>query len=258
MKKTWMAIGALLVGMMIGGCGSETPKEEVLKVGTNATFVPFEYKGEDGSYQGYDMDLAQAIGKELGMKVEIQNIPFDGLINALGTGQINMIASGMNITDERSKKVNFIPYYESGLGIMVRKDNAATIQDKSGLAGKTIAVQMATTGAEAAHHIQGATVKEYNHNSEAFLELQQGGADAVIADLPVIQYYLATTKDNQAILLSTILDKAPLGLAFKKEDTALQQKVEKALTSLQEKGELQKIYQKWFGAIDSKKEMPTT
>ncbi len=249
-KTYLLAAAMMLIGAaVLTGCGNEGQKDEtVLKVGTNATYLPFEFKGEDGSYQGYDMDLARAIGKELGMKVEIHNISFDGLLNALGSGQINMIASGMSITEEREKKVNFIPYYESGQGIMVANGQKDSIKTPADLEGKKIAVQLASTGAEQAHKIPNAAVTEFNHNSEAFLELKQGGADAVIADLPVIQYYLATTNDSGAVMLDAVLDKSPMGLAFNKEDKALYENVQKALQSLKEKGELQKIHDKWFKA----------
>ena len=241
-------MAALAIGALTGCGGSEEKKEAVLKVGTNATYLPFEFKGDDGGYQGFDMDLAQAIGKELGMKVEIHNIPFDGLINALGTGEIDMIASGMVITPERKEKVDFVKYYDGGLGIMVDEKLAGQVKSLKDLEGKRIAVQMATTGADAAHQVANAQVREFDHNSDAMMEMKQGGADAVIAAIPVMKYYLLTTADAHAVLVEEPLVKQELGLAVKKGNNDLSKKVADALKKLQDNGEYQKIYDKWFTA----------
>lgn len=249
-KLGTIAIVAMMAVGALAGCGStaKEDKEAVLKVGTNATYLPFEFKGDDGSYKGFDMDLAEAIGKELGMKVEIHNIPFDGLIAALGSNQIDMIASGMVITPERKEKVDFIKYYDGGLGIMVSDKLAGQIHSVKDLEGKKIAVQMATTGADAAHKIANAQIREFDHNSDAMLELKQGGADAVIAAIPVMKYYLMTTSDTHAVLVEEPLVTQELGLAVKKGNTDLEKKVAAALQKLKDNGQYQKLYEKWFGA----------
>lgn len=165
-------LGAVMIGgaALLGGCGSDTKtasastssQQQVLKVGTNPTYMPFEFMKEGGAqnYQGFDIDLANEIGKRLNMKVEIKSIPFDGLIPAIQTGEINMIASGMVITPEREQKINFIPYYNSGLGILVAK-NINDVKTIADLKGKRVAVQMGTTGSVAAHKMK-ALVKSAN------------------------------------------------------------------------------------------------
>jgi len=237
--------------MFLVGCGgngstAKTEAPKVLKVGTNATFLPFEFKGDDGSYQGFDMDLARALGKQMGMEVEFHNIPFDGLINTINTGEIDMIAAGMTITPERKKRVDFIKYYDDGLGIMVTDKLAGSVKTLQDLKGKRIAVQIGTTGAAAAHNVEGAQIREFDHNSDAMLELKQGGADAVVSDIPVMKYYLSTTKDTHSTLVEDPISNDELGFAVKKDNKELFEKISKALEVLKANGEYQKIYDKWF------------
>ena len=98
------------VMMLAAGCGSDSKQaandQKVLRVGTEPTFAPFEFQKQDSSdFEGFDMDLARAIGKQLGRKVEIQNMGFDALIPALNSGNIDMAIAGMSITPDRQKAV---------------------------------------------------------------------------------------------------------------------------------------------------------
>lgn len=253
------ALGAALVAgaVLVSGCGGSTTKEatagsgaapQVLKVGVNPTYVPFEFiKEENGEkkYVGFDMDMAREIGKRLGMKVEINNIPFDGLIPAIQTGQINMIASGMVITPERQEKLNFVPYYESGLGILVAK-NINDVKNVNDLKGKKVAVQMGTTGSVAAHKIEGVgEIREFDHNSDALLELKQGGADAALTAIPVAKYYLATTQDSNAKLVEEPITKQTMGFGFNKDDKELYEKVKKAVEDIKADGTYAALAKKW-------------
>lgn len=250
MSKKMIALIVLgLFVLALAGCGQRaaTPAKKVLKVGTNAEFAPFEFQDEKSKeYVGFDIDLMKAIGKQMGYEVQIQNMGFDGLIPALEGGNIDVIASGMTINDERSKKVNFTkPYYKSGLTIVVKKDNEA-IKGFKDLEGKNIAVQIGTTGATEAKKIPNAKVREFNSAPEAFMELKAGGADAVINDKPVNDYYLAQGGSKDAKVVGEPLTSEDYGLATKK-NSELGQQIDKALDELKKNGEYDKIYEKWFG-----------
>lgn len=248
---TLLMLGIFVLSLGLVGCGKKaenTSNAKVLKLGAEMTFPPFEFQ-EEGSkeYVGFDMDLARAIAKQMGYELQIQNIGFDGLIPALEAGNIDIIVSGMSITEERSKKISFSkPYYKSGLSIVVKADNA-TIKTFKDLEGKNIAVQIGTTGAEEARKIKNAKVREYNSNSEAYMELKAGGVDAVVNDLPVNEYYLAKSGDKNAKILGDIMNAEEYGMAMTKKNTELTEKVNKALDELKKNGEYDKIYQKWFG-----------
>lgn len=257
MSKKLIALSVLILFVLaigLTGCGQQTakpaeqPKAKVIKVGTNASFAPFEFQDEKTKeYTGFDIDLIKAIGKQMGVEVEIQNINFDGLIPALEAGNIDALISGMTITDERTKKVNFSkPYYKSGLSIIVKSDNN-TLKSFKDLEGKSIAVQIGTTGATEAKKIKDAKVREFNNAAEAFMELKAGGVDAVVNDLPVNEYYIAKTGSKDAKIVGEPLNAEEYGIATAKKNTELTGKISKAFEEIKQNGEYEKIYMKWFG-----------
>lgn len=237
----------LLSALALSGCGStkqESNKE--FHVGTNATYVPFEFKNENDRYTGFDMELAEALAQEMGLTLQVHNIAFDGLIPAIMTGEIDAIMSGMVITPERQKKLDYIPYFKTGLGILTTTD-ATDIQGKSDLRGKKVAVQMGTTGAVEAHTIPDAEIREFDHNSQALLELEKGSVDAAIVAIPVAQHYLASGHGKPLHLVEQPLNRQTLGIAVSKDQTAKQEKVKAALYRLKENGTYDALYKKWFG-----------
>lgn len=255
MKMKKMILAGLITAtaaLLLAGCGSSSqqtaaPKEKVLRVGTNATFVPFEFKNEKTQdYDGYDIDLIKAIAKQMNAKVEFKNVSFDALIPSLGSKDIDIAVSGMTITKARAEKVLFsAPYYESGLAFVVKDGDPVT--QLSDLKGHKIAVQLGTTGADLAHKVEGAQVKDFDHSNEALLELKIGGADAVVLDLPVAQYYVSQHPDDHIKVIPYVTtDKEYFGMAMNKDNTALQSEVNKAIAELKKSGEFNQLYQKWF------------
>ena len=258
MKKLLVLMMTIIcaVAMLAAGCGGdkkEAKKAEpakVLRVGTEPTFAPFEFQKEGSKdYDGFDMDLARAIGKQMGAKVEIVNMGFDALIPALNANNIDLIAAGMSITDERKKAITFSdPYYTSGLIIMVNKDNKEVKSEKD-LEGKRIAVQIGTTGEKKARSIKNDKVTAFNTNTEAAMELKNKGVDAVINDSPVVGYYLAQGGNKTAMTVGEVMEAEQYGLAVKKGNDKLAADVNKALAELKKNGEYDKIYKTWFGEV---------
>ncbi len=257
MKKALVLMMTLLMAvMMVAGCGGGDKKApavqapKVLKVGTEPTFAPFEFQKEGSKeFDGFDMDLIRAIGKQMNMKVEILNMGFDALIPAINAGNIDLAIAGMSITPDRQKAVDMSdPYYVSGLVVVVGKDNAA-VKSVNDLNNKGIAVQIGTTGAERAAKVPGAKVKNFNTNAEVFLELKNKGVEAVIIDKPVAEYFLATGggKDYAKIVGDT-MEAESYGISLKK-NSPLTKEINKALLDLKKNGEYDKLYVKWFGAV---------
>lgn len=251
-KKLLMLCSALLmvIVMAVAGCGGEEKAKsdaKVLRVGTEATYAPFEFQDDKSKeYIGFDMDLIRAVGKQMGYEVQIQNLSFDGLIPALEAGNIDLAASGMTITEERAKKILFSePYYKAGISVMV-KENNNDIKSFNDLAGKSVAVQIGTVSAEAASKIPNAKVREFNNSSEVYLELGIGGVDAAINDLPVSAYYLQQNPNCGNKILPEIRSVESYGFAMSKKDAELKAKVDAALAELKKNGEYEKIYMKWF------------
>ncbi|WP_405380738.1 basic amino acid ABC transporter substrate-binding protein [Phascolarctobacterium sp.] len=254
MKKLLILMMAIIsaVAMLVAGCGGGEKKAEtkVLRVGTEATFAPFEFQKEGSkTYDGFDMDLARAIGKQMGRKVEIVNMGFDALIPALNAGNIDLVAAGMSITDERKQAVSFSePYYTSGLIVMVNKDNKEVKSIKD-LEGKRIAVQIGTTGEKKARTVKDAKVTAFNTNTEAAMEMKNKGVDAIINDSPVVGYYLAQGGNATAMTVGEIMEAEQYGLAVKKGNDQLLADVNKAIAELKKSGEYDKIYKTWFGEV---------
>ena len=168
---------------------------DVLVMGTNATFKPFEYK-DGGQVVGFDVELAQAIAKDMGKELKIEDMSFDGLLPALESGQIDMAVAGMSVTSEREKNALFSdPYYQASQRIIVPKNSK--IANKYQLEHKKIAVQLGTTGDQAASKIKGAQVVQFPAAPNALQELAAGKVDAaVIDDAPAKQYVWVSFAQN--------------------------------------------------------------
>lgn len=238
------------IAMLIGGCGDKKEAEKVLRVGTEPTFAPFEFQKE-GSKEitGFDIDLIKALAKQAGLKISVENMGFDALIPALNAGNIDIIASGMSITDERKQAVTFIdPYYTSGLIILVNKENEE-IKSLKDLEGKKIACQIGTTGEKKARSVKDAKVTAFNTNTEATMELKNKGVDAVINDAPVVGYYLAQGGNATAKTVGDVMEAEDYGIAVKKGNDKLAADLNKALAEIKKNGEYEKIYKTWFGEV---------
>ncbi|MDK2806676.1 MAG: arginine/lysine/histidine transporter system substrate-binding protein, partial [Thermoanaerobacterium sp.] len=164
MKKGLIISLSLIVmlSIILSGCSkqstlSRVKKSGVIVMGTSADFQPFEFhklvNGKD-TIMGFDVDLANAIAKKLGVKLEIKDIDFTGLIPALQSGQIDMAIAGMNATPDRKKNVDFSDEYYNSEQVLVVK-SSSSINNLKDLNGKTVAVQLGTTSDDAAKKIKG-------------------------------------------------------------------------------------------------------
>ncbi|HEX3032989.1 MAG TPA: basic amino acid ABC transporter substrate-binding protein [Bacillota bacterium] len=249
--------GLLVIGLTAGlaGCGgakeeaktAEPAAKKTVTIATNAAFAPYEYQDpKTGELTGFDMELIREIGKIAGFEVEIKNMGFDGVIQAVASKQVDGAISGMTITDDRKKMFNFSdPYINSDQSIAVLAAND-TMKTEKDLENKRLVAQIGTTGAIKAKSIKGATVKELDTIDLAFMELKNGKADAVVNDLPVSQNYIS--KGNSDVKISGIIKtNEQYGIAFNKDNTELLNKVNAALKTMKENGKYNELYKKWFG-----------
>ena len=204
----------------IVGCGGGAAKEKVLKVGTNATFPPFEMQ-ENNEFTGFDMDLIRAIGEAQGYKVEIKHMDFKALIPALENNKIDVAIAGMSIKPDRLKSVDFTdPYFDAGLIIAVADTNN-TIKSPDDLKGKKLAAQNGTTGAAYCDSVKKqdpkTEVRVFDDIGAAFMDLEKGGVDAVVNDHPVTAYYLKKKESSKAKMVGDIFSAdEQYGIAVKK------------------------------------------
>lgn len=220
---------------------------ETLKVGTEATYAPFEFMDDNAKAIGYDIDIINAIGKIQGFDVEVINMPFDGLIPALMTEQIKASIAAITITPERLKRVDFTNgYYKSGLSLLIREETQDKYKSANDLKGQRLCAQIGTTGAMTAEKLSPGNVAAFNTEPEAFIELKAKGCEAVVNDRPVNLYYLASNKSEGVVELQDILSAEEYGIAVKKGDTKTLNLLNEGLEKLKASGELAKIHQKWF------------
>lgn len=215
-------------------------------IATCADYPPYEFhdlKGGKDEIVGFDIDIAKAIADELGVELEIQDMTFDGILPALLANQIDLAIAAFTITEERKKSVDFSdPYFDGGQRILTYKGSG--VENKNDLIGKTIAVQVGTTGEEEAKKIEGANLVQFNQVTEIALELVNKRVDAAIVGSVVAEAY-AKTHDS-LIAVGDLLNSEQNGIPVRKEDKELLAVVNKVIADLKADGTYDKLVKKWF------------
>lgn len=263
-NKKWIAMlctAALAVTMLAGcGGGNDTAStgsaaaegsaagegSSVVVVGTNPTFAPFEYQDDEGNMTGFDLDLMTAIGEDQGFEVEFQSMEFDALIGALTTGQIDAVAAGMSFDPKRNNVIFSDPYMDASLGIMVAADNT-DITSADDLAGKTVAAQIGTTGADEATALEEAgtaTAKLLDNYNTCVQDLLTGGCDAIIIDIPVAQSYMAE-HEGEVKLTGEPYAADYYGIVVDEDNQALMDKINAGLANVIADGTLDELCEKY-------------
>ena len=243
MKKKIISVvlASLLTVASLAGCGSTAKADTnttngTLVVGTNAAFPPFEYVGDDGEPDGFDMALIKAVGEKIGMDVQIQDMEFDSLVSSIGS-KIDVAIAGMTVTEERQKTVDFSEsYYEAVQAVIVPKDSA--IANADDLKNLTIGVQLGTTGEFIADEIEGVNVSAYNKAVDAVNDLINGRLDCVIVDKNPAEVFGAQYSDKVNVLPGTDFDFEPefYAIALPKGNTELANKINTAIQELKADG----------------------
>lgn len=221
--------------------------QEALNVGSYPNNPPFEYKAESGAFEGFEVDIVTDAAKRLGMTVNIEGYDFQPLFAATSSGRIDVAISSITITPERLKSQSFTqPYYDADMGMATRKDSQAYLLKD--LKGKIVGVLSGSTGETwAKEHQQEfgiAEIKGYNTQQEVLLDLTAGRVDAVISDVPGMQY--AFTKMTDLEVREHIKTGEQYGLMMTK-DHPLLDKINKAISEMKSDGTMNQIHEKWFG-----------
>ncbi|HXD29243.1 MAG TPA: basic amino acid ABC transporter substrate-binding protein [Arthrobacter sp.] len=213
---------------------------------SDVPYPPFEFE-KDGEYTGFDIDLMREIAKSMDLKLAVQDVGFDALQSGvvLASGQCDVGASAMTITDDRKKHLGFTEgYYDSEQSLLVPK--GSDIKSIEDLAGKTVGVQQGTTGEKyTREHVPSDTkVQAYPSDAELFPALQSKGVDAVLQDLPV---NLEHTQGGKFEIVAKYKTDEKYGFAVKKEGSeALLKELDAKLAELKDNGKYQEIYDKYF------------
>ena len=241
MKK--IVLAALLAGISLSASAAET-----IRFATEASYPPFEFVDANNKIMGFDVDLANALCKEMNATCTFTNQAFDSLIPSLKFRRFDAVMAGMDITPEREKQVLFSkPYYDNSALFIAQKDKAA---DVAALKGKRVGVQNGTTHQKYLmdKHSEIKTVP-YDSYQNAILDLKNGRIEAVFGDTAVVNEWLKQNP-NLAAVGEKVTDKAyfgtGLGIAVRQGNSALQEKFNAALDKVKADGTYKTIYSKWF------------
>ena len=250
MKKVFALVLSLMlaVSMMSAALAeSETPTIDKIKEAgklvmmTNATFPPFEYLGDDGQPAGVDIDLSNKIAEALGVELEIIDMDFDLLIEALKSGKGDLVAAGMTRTDERAKSIDFSMIYIS-MGLKVMVPIGTDIETFDDLEGKTIAVQLGTTAdIFVEENIPTAEPLAFKSAVEAGNAVANGQADAAIIDLLPAEY-MASQNTDKVYLMEGLISEEETAMGVAKGQEDFLAVVNEVLADAVESGYLQEIF----------------
>lgn len=264
MKKivTFLCVAVMLsVGIMFTGCDNRP----VLKMATNAAFAPFEYK-EGNKFKGVDIELAEAIAKELGYRLKINDMEFDSVITSVSSGLTDFAMAGLTVSEERAVHVDFSSsYFDASQYIIVDIDDTtfdaldtvseieAAINNMAATA--KIGFQSGTTGQYYAEGDEGwgfdgfeaAEHKPYSNGVQAVNDLILGRCNIVVIDEMPARSIVAA-KATEVKLIEVALTDEEYAIGVKKGNTELLTKINNALTKFKADGTFQAIIDKYFGS----------
>jgi polar amino acid transport system substrate-binding protein len=289
------AVGALAVAgaVLLTGCGDQTEKKGssgegegtgsvsaaplaeklpsairdkgVIKVGSDIAYAPVEFKDGSGKTVGIDPDLADAMGKQLGVRFEFENGTFDTLITGLRSGRYDIAMSAMTDTKDRQegidsdtgKKVgegvDFVDYFTAGVSIYTKKGDDQGIKGWSDLCGKKVVLQRGTVSedlakdqAEKCPKGKKLSIEAFDNDQQAQTRLRAGGADAGSSDFPVAAYAVKTSGGGKDFeLVGEQVEAAPYGIAVGKDNAGLRDALKAAMDAIIKNGEYKKVLDKW-------------
>jgi polar amino acid transport system substrate-binding protein len=254
-----LAIG-LIAALVVAGCGSDDStsgdttsasasssnltliQDGTLTVGSDIPYPPFE-QGDPPDYEGFDIDLINAVADKMGLDTSIKDLPFN-VVLAGGNGQFDIAIAATTITPARAQKVDFSdPYFNASQGLLVQE--GSDIQSVDDLSGKIVGAQDATTGETFAEdNTDASEVRPFPQIDQAYNALKVGQVDAVINDLPSVN----DAAENLGGL--EVVDDFPTdeqyGIVIPKGQTELVDAINSALQEVKDDGTLTDLYQEWF------------
>ncbi len=240
MKKLVKLLSVLAVSLFIS---ISVFAKQVVLVGTNAEFAPFEYL-EKNEIVGFDIDLLNAISKETGIEFKIKDMAFDGLLPALQTKKVDLVIAGMTATPEREKAVLFSKPYFTAKQVIITKGEDKSLKTFDDLSGKKVGVMLGFTGDSVVSEIKGAKVERFNAAYAAIMALNQGKIDAVVLDSEPAKKYIANSKE--LMIADVPAEEEEYAIAVRKTDKELIEKINVAIDKIRANGEYDKILKKYF------------
>jgi len=221
-------------------------------MGLDDTFAPMGFRDENNEIVGFDVDLAKEVFNRNDLELVLQPIDWTMKEAELNAGNIDMIWNGYTITAERREKVAFSkPYLKNRQIIITLADS--DINSKADLEGKKVAAQAGSTAVDAMYTepdvvatFDGGEPVLFDTNNEAFMDLEAGRSDAVVADEVLARYYIKLKGEEKYKVLSEDFGDEEYGIGFRKQDKKLLELVDSTLDAMRKDGTFDAIYNKWF------------
>lgn len=250
--KTFMA-GLLMLLGLLATQGFAADSSKTLRIGVEGGYAPFSVKLADGSFSGFDIDIAHAVCAQLKVECVLVEVGFDSMIPALKARKIDAIVASMAITNERRKAVNFSDKYFDGQSRMVARNDAKFEVTTEGMSGKRIGVQRGTIqdnfiGIAFAK----SRITRYGKLDEVFVDLANGRLDAVLDDTVSANDGFLKQPEGKGFAFIGPVFRDPkyfgdgVGIAMRKSDTELLGRVNLAIAEIRRNGEFKKIQDKYF------------
>ncbi|HWM81403.1 MAG TPA: ABC transporter substrate-binding protein [Pseudolabrys sp.] len=240
---------AVFFGLLIESANADAleriKKAGEVRIANSGVYPPFEFK-EGATLVGFDIDLSNLVARELGAKPNISVVDFKGLIPALKSGKVDLLISAVTHTPARAEQVAFSDsYYDTAVAIAVREDKIS-LKAKDQLAGLTLGAELGTTGEREARSVNGVKeVKTYDTLMLALRDLEIGRIDAIISNLPPLQYLIH--KNFKRVRVTGTYDAGWVGINVSQNEKALLAEINRILAKLKGNGELDALKVKWFG-----------
>ncbi|WP_422802951.1 amino acid ABC transporter substrate-binding protein [Streptococcus sp. FT1-106] len=265
LKKVLLGAVTLFAAVSLAACGSKSStskdnwetyaSKKSITIGFDNTFVPMGYEDDKGNNVGFDIDLANAVFKEYGIKVKWQPINWDLKETELKNGKIDLIWNGYSITKERQAKVAFTNPYMKNEQVLVTKKSSG-IDSFEGMKDKVLGAQSGSSGYDAFTSkpevlkdlVKDNDATQYETFTQALIDLKNDRIDGLLIDRVYANYYLAQEGElDQYNIIESKFDGEDFAAGVRKEDKTLVKKVNAAFKKLYETGKFQEISKKWFG-----------
>ncbi len=249
--KSWLTTGILTLSLTLPWANGATAANEV-KICVEGAYPPFSTMSPSGEIVGFDIDIANALTKQMGQTAKLVKIDWDGMIPALLSKKCDAIVASMSITGERKQKIDFSEKYYNTPARFAGKKSAKLSDDAGALKGKTVGVQRGTVSEDyMKKKYANVKIRSYATQDEANADLVAGRIDAIFVDsIPLGDFLKTPAAKDMAAFGKDHYDSAILGdgvgVGVRKEDTKLRDGFSKAIKAIRKSGEYAKINKKYF------------
>ena len=245
MKKIMIAAVTILSLLMLFSCAKKEESAKVYVFATDATWPPLEYIDESGNLTGFEVELVPMIGEKVGVKMEAKNIPWDTIFAGLANGQYDGVASGVSVTEDRKKTMDFsTPILQAGQVMIVRNDSK--VKGAEDMKGLRVGVQIGTTG-DLVLDDYDVTRKQYDDIGLAIQDMLNGNLDECVCDSLIASDYVLSNENykNRLKVAGEPFTEEDIAIAVKKGNSELLGLVNKGLEMMKADGSYDALKAKW-------------